>query len=218
MRIGLFLSALAVSGVLHAGPIPVSSCTLNGATFVNGLTCGLYPSNAGGNFSGDVTVNLPGPSAPAAFALTPGYLVLDSQPASIVADGNGLTSDPNQANWTQVLFFKPMVPNGPALSLELFTVGCGTGNLTDRSCFPTYATIFSQSVGTYDFEAAPAVGGVFNFPCLPSGTCGAAQGIVDYYNIHYILPTPAVPEPSTMMIAASGLAVLGGFRRWKSLK
>jgi hypothetical protein len=180
------LCATLFSGIAVAASIPQSSCTvftdpISGPSF----TCDLYPSDASGNFNGQVTTPLP-PASLIDDPLTPGFMIL-------VKPGSDLTSgfDSNRADWTQVLAFDDN-GFGQATALTLYTLGCNNGNnASDNSCFPA-------------LTALDASGGSFFEP--RSGIFVYTPG--DFSQHEYTLHFLAQPAPEP---ASAGLFGMGVF-------
>ena len=198
----LVLLALGVALNVNAGAIPASSCTFTiPGDHSRGFNCNLYPSDGAGNFKGNAVVNFPVGYNFVQDPITPGFLVLVNNPSAI----DPITgADPNVNDWTQVLEFTDPTGNGQAAQfMTLFTVGCANdGNLTDRSCFPTYSTIANSG---YFFDAAQ--GSVYVYDPCPD--CNARH----VYTINFVAETAGVPEPATFFVAGGGVALLALRRR-----
>src|SRR5579872_2359921 len=174
--------------MLSAAPIPQSGCSFFDPSMPNeGFSCNLYPSDPGGNFSGDVIVQFPAGWNIIFDPIAPGYLVLTDNGASLVSDPNNQfgADDPNIGDWTQILEFEPVGADS-ATQLELFTVGCNSvSNPYDTSCFPDYNTLLAQAF----FDAEPS-NNVYIF--APCPVCS-----IDHAYVLTFIPSPVTgaPEP-----------------------
>jgi len=192
---------------LQADLIPTSTCSFfDPATTSLGFQCNLY----GDASNAVVTVPFPAGwnSNPPNTVVTSGYIVLEDPTAdpaanNIVADSHNLygSSDSNEADWTQILYFSPGV-NQPATQVTLYTIGCNNSlNPADVSCFPLYSTIMASAY--FDVYTSP-----------------------DYYyddnpnpgaNIdHLYTVTLVAPEPATYGFAIGGFALMAGLARRRS--
>jgi hypothetical protein len=198
------LLALGSAVMLEAEVLPQSSCTeVSAIDPTQGFNCNLYPSDANGNFSGDVIIPFPSGWNSTDDPLTPGWVVLDTVPANI----DPVTgADTNMSDWAQVLdFVDPTNSGASATYMELFTVGCNSAtDPSDMSCFPSVATVTTNPNIGYDFETEPA-NGIFVYNPCPS--CPAEH----IYTVNF--EASPVPEPSTFAIAFGGIAVLASCRQ-----
>ena len=162
------------SGVLVAAAQagPVSSCVLNGGGPT--ITCNIYETDASGNRSEiSNVIALPAPQSG-------GYLVLKD---------NAAAPDTDQTQWSDVLVFAPTA--GAATTVQMFSRGCATGNPSDVSCFPTYATVVADpdsafivenSGGATVFNAGGSIYNIYSVDDNPPNrpfTLAASVGTVD---------------------------------------
>ena len=202
----LVLLALGGAVVVEAAGIPASSCTfVNSGNHALGFNCQINPSdsNNSGNFNGNVDIDFPVGYNPGVDPIGGGYLVLTTG----ALDVNG--QDTNSNNWTQVLWFVENIPTFGANYMHLFSVGCANdGNVTDRSCFPTFATV-NGNASFFDISQSVNSAYVYN----PCPECTAAH----VYTINRFVES-SVPEPTTFVIMGGGIAVLAGIRGRRSFR
>jgi hypothetical protein len=160
--------------------------------------------------------------------ITDGYLVIVSPTAVLTLDpATGKLDDSNQSDWLQVLEFAPAAgPGGmtdgnlAAVSLNLWTVGCNSGDVGDTSCFPSFSTIANNMSSSYVFDhEGPTCNNVnspacFNGPNSYLWNPSASNPQYDpSYTINFVAPTGISPEPATFVIGVGGLTLIAVLRR-----
>lgn len=205
------LSIALLFGVLslRADLIPSSSCSYFDSSNIDlGFQCSLYgdASNAVVTAQFPAGWNAGGPST----IVTGGYVVIEDPTANpatnnIVADSNNFygSSDSNEADWTQILYFAPVNPSLPvgtsaASEATLYTVGCNDSlNPADTSCFPDYATMMADAY--FDVYTSP-----------DTYVLNEGQSTNHIYTVNLVT---VAPEPATLGFACGGLALLAVLRR-----
>jgi hypothetical protein len=124
---------------------PNSGCVLNpGPQPASGHTCNIYESNGAGT-PGEISNVITIPNV-----VVGGYLVLKA---------NGAIADNVVSNWSDVLKFGDG-SNNNTTTMQLFSLGCNTGNPNDTSCFPPY----SPATSGFVTESNPGPTVFFNTP------------------------------------------------------
>jgi hypothetical protein len=159
-------------GTLVANAGPVSNCVLNpGPQPASGFTCNVFESDASGNPSEiSNVITLPN-------LVVGGFLVLKE---------DGAIADNVTTNWSDVLKFGDGSGANTTI-VQMFSVGCNTGNPNDRSCFPPYspadsAFIVENKSNATVFVANPNTYNIFSVADNPPNrpfTLASSVGTVD---------------------------------------
>lgn len=194
-----------------------------------GFTCILYPSDGSGGYSAIANVALPSDTLPNTVSsgfivledpnqvgasniqnVTQCLDPDDCANAGAGTSGVGYnlwgTQDANTANWAQVIEWvaspetNTTATGYPAVSITLFTEGCGINLYTNINCFPNTTELLEQAYFT-----------TYNLPdqFVYAPDYGNGSPLQHVYEVNFEL----APEPATYMFAIGGFALFAAMKK-----